>query len=71
MLRDALKRHPCRIGLNRASMHGFPWYTHSAKKLPPKTKHGKPGQAIPLPPPCKDLPPVLGKKEKRYVTLHF
>ena len=23
-LRDALKRHPCRIGLNRASMHGFP-----------------------------------------------
>ena len=24
-LRDALKRHPCRIGLNRASVHGFPY----------------------------------------------
>ena len=23
-LRDALKWHPCRIGLNRASLHGFP-----------------------------------------------
>ena len=23
--RDALKRHPCRIGLNRASVHGFPY----------------------------------------------
>ena len=24
MLRDALHWHPCRVGLNRASMHGFP-----------------------------------------------
>ena len=23
--RDALRRHPCRIGLNRASVHGFPY----------------------------------------------
>ena len=42
-LRDALKRHPCRLGLKWASMPISPGYLHSAKKTPPKTKHGKSG----------------------------
>ena len=67
-LRDTLKRHPCRIGLNRAFLHNRSFYErcslkypHSAKKLPPETKHGKSGTGNPVAAAPKKIPPLLGK----------
>ncbi len=40
-LRDALKRHPCRIGLNRASLHGFPYVLTFCQETPAENEARK------------------------------